>query len=328
MAISKEYAYYLEGNQVAIVEKDVNFDNNVSNKEYGPGVARQQWKSPQTSITDGLEVKYTYSPTYRVSGNTTIESSSVSANVQRFVGWGSDGEYLIFFCPEDITTTMSLSLNTDNYVYVTGSQRWNGLHKLTSAAGNILTTATKYSRFLAQITGNFGTDEKFLADAGHHKDEIAQWKSLRNGRKTYAWLKDNANSADDDALYEITFSDTLGEIDFVNKIGIDINGEYTETAASLTASTSDAASFYDATYEQITIYVDTEVMQDESFELDLPIYLQKALVYYVRAKMAEDQGNLDLREFAMREFKKMVEKYESSRISGIRIMSSGSHAIR
>ena len=62
--------------------------------------------------------------------------------------------------------------------------------------------------------------------------------------------------------------------------------------------------------------------------MDLPNYLQKALVYYVKAKLAEDAGEFKLREYAMREFKKMIEKYDSSKISGLRMMVPGSHAIR
>ena len=76
------------------------------------------------------------------------------------------------------------------------------------------------------------------------------------------------------------------------------------------------------------VYKNVEVLQDESFELDLPTYLQKALVYYVKAKLAEDAGEFELREYSMREFKKMIEKHENSRISGLRITSPGSHAIR
>ena len=48
----------------------------------------------------------------------------------------------------------------------------------------------------------------------------------------------------------------------------------------------------------------------------------------MKAKLAEDAGELKLREYAMREFKKMIEKHENSRISGVRITSAGSHAIR
>ena len=33
MATSKQYAYYLEGNQIAIVEKDVSFDNDLDSKD-------------------------------------------------------------------------------------------------------------------------------------------------------------------------------------------------------------------------------------------------------------------------------------------------------
>ena len=51
-------------------------------------------------------------------------------------------------------------------------------------------------------------------------------------------------------------------------------------------------------------------------------------MYYVKAKLAEDAGELKLREYAMREFRKMIEKHENSRISGLRITSPGSHAIR
>ena len=75
---SQQYAYYLEGNQLAIIEKDVSFQNNVDNKEFGPGVSRQQWKSPLASVPDGLEIKYVYAPTYKiqaVGGSTTINMS-------------------------------------------------------------------------------------------------------------------------------------------------------------------------------------------------------------------------------------------------------------
>ena len=134
MATSKHYAYYIIGNQLAIVEKDVSFDNDVDNKDYGPGASRQRWESPQSSVTDGLEVVYTF----------------------------GDSQNLI----------------------------------------------------------------------------------------------------------------------------------------------------------------------DENSEINLPIYLQKALVYYIKAKVAEDTMNLKVREFAMREFKKMIEKHENNRICGLRIISPGSHAIR
>ena len=66
MATSKHYAYYLEGNQLALIEKDVSFDNDVDSKDYGPGASRSRWESPQSTVADALEVKYLYSPTYKI----------------------------------------------------------------------------------------------------------------------------------------------------------------------------------------------------------------------------------------------------------------------
>ena len=71
-----------------------------------------------------------------------------------------------------------------------------------------------------------------------------------------------------------------------------------------------------------------EHLQDESSELNLPPYIAKALVYYVKAKFAEDAGELKLKMYFDKEFKKMLEKHETAKISGIRIMSPGPHSMR
>tara|TARA_R110002050_G_scaffold288628_1_gene440726 strand:+ start:3407 stop:3811 length:405 start_codon:yes stop_codon:yes gene_type:complete len=134
MATNKDYAYYIEGNEIAVVEKDVSFDNDVTSKEYGPGASRANWGSPKSTVANGLEIKYVQS-------------------------------------------------------------------------------GTKH-------------------------------------------------------------------------------------------------------------------LQDESSELNLPPYIAKALVYYVKAKFAEDAGELKLKMYFDKEFKKMLEKHETAKISGIRIMSPGPHSMR
>ena len=73
---------------------------------------------------------------------------------------------------------------------------------------------------------------------------------------------------------------------------------------------------------------DVNVLDDESDTIDLPEYLAKALVYYVKAKVAEDQRDIELKEYFMREFRKMLEKQESSKIWGARLVTPASNAIR
>jgi hypothetical protein len=223
---SKQYAYYLEGNRIAIVEKDVSFDNNVANKDYGPGVSRHRWESPKSDVTDGLEVKYVYSPTYRITETNNTFTDLIS--------YKSIAGKLSLKGASNYDSTMDVG----DYIVLTNAGKFNGLHKITA-----------------------------FANSGGTNNQI------------------NLNTNYDGSTSFVAFEET------------------------------------------VTLYYTVSILEDESFELDLPLYLQKALVYYVKGKLAEEQGNIEARVLFMREFSKIMEKYENSRISGLRITSPGPHSI-
>ena len=95
------------------------------------------------------------------------------------------------------------------------------------------------------------------------------------------------------------------------------------TTTKVSASTSETLF-----EETVTLYYDVNVLNDESDTIDLPTYLSKALVYYVKAKIAEDQLEIDAKQYFMKEFYKMLEKHENSKVWGQRIVVPGAHAIR
>ena len=64
--------------------------------------------------------------------------------------------------------------------------------------------------------------------------------------------------------------------------------------------------------ETVTLYYGVDAFIDESFEIDLTRYQANAIVYYLKAKMAEDMGDMDQREFFLREFKRQLEKGKSA----------------
>ena len=119
MANPKEYGYYIVGNKIGIVEKDVNFDNDPNNKDYGPGVERNAWKSPLSSVTDGLKLEYTYNPTYL---STSVGALGYSHH--KFLGWGRNhlGKLLLFThsygtdAPQDITNLFAVG----EYIHIKG----------------------------------------------------------------------------------------------------------------------------------------------------------------------------------------------------------------
>ena len=203
MATNNKYAYYLRGNQIALIEEDTG--------------AIDPWKSPLSTVTDGLEIEYAYSPRYRIDSiasadKETVSSYETASGYLRFNGTGFSTE------------------STVDYIVVSGSERWNGLHKVTGLNTAHYTTSTKYS-------GN----------------------------------------------------------------------NVTETP---------------------TIYTDVDTLNDESDTIDLPEYLAKALVYYVRSQVAEDRGDLEQFAYNRKQFRALLERHENSRIWGSRRIARGIGAIR
>ena len=65
----------------------------------------------------------------------------------------------------------------------------------------------------------------------------------------------------------------------------------------------------------------------ESDYLQIDEYLANALVYYLRARQMEDQGELEQKEYFMREFRAMVGRHYSGRSYGKRQVFPGPSAI-
>jgi len=91
---------------------------------------------------------------------------------------------------------------------------------------------------------------------------------------------------------------------------------------------SGSASVQKAFEEAPELYYNVSALEDESDTIDLPEYLAKALVYYVKAKIAEDRGELEQKEYNMREFKRLLERNESSKIWGARRIGTDETAIK
>ena len=216
MAAVKEYGYYIKANEIKLVERDVNFDNDPNSKTYGPGVDRGEWKSPLTDVSHGLQIQYTYVPSYRVNDADDQVDSTAYTEYNGLLS----------------LTVGSMSATKNDWILITDSDRWNGLHQVaaTISSDTTLTLTTNY-----------------------------------NG----------------------------GSVSTKAKISTDIT-----------------------------------MMEDESFELDLPDNLNLALEYYLKARLLEQAMQIEQKEYYMKEFRKQVEKHDTSRQWGVRMVGPGPHAIR
>ena len=231
MASNREYAYYIRGNKVAIVEKGLGAgvcslsgygtqtaceDAGGTWTENATGNTDGEYISPINSIADGLEIEYTYSPSYWIND---------ISDTQAITGYEEDSNGFLKVTGSGMSTDTAV-----DYIVIRGSDKLNGLRKVTTRNASYWILTTKY------------------------------------------------------------------------------NG--------------------DAVTETMTAYQDIDVLNDESDELPISEYLSKAVVYYLKAKIAEDIGNFDLKNVMMREFYRIVEKNDNTKIHTIRKVASHSAAIR
>jgi len=155
MASSKYYAYYIRGRQLAIVQHDYTLGSGQTLSQPGLNSVGARgdvlWKSPTEAITDGIEIEYAYSPRYRIESiaaadKETGSSYETASGYLRFNGTGFSTE------------------STVDYIVVSGSERWNGLHKVTGLNTAHYTTATKYSGNNVTETPTIYTDIDALDD--------------------------------------------------------------------------------------------------------------------------------------------------------------------
>lgn len=263
MATLRQYAYYIKGNKIAIVENDATPDNDPSNRDYGPDTRVSRYVSPIETVSDGLQIEYTYSPEYyiRTNLNETVESSTTdgSATNDDFFGanlvtsptWDkqvSESYYLVY---RKKGSSITSSFTVGSFVYITNNPFYNGLHKI------------GISQYDGSSSINYITFETPIQKPSHQATSLDISDSNKNN---------------------------------------DIN--------------------------KGNLYYGIKKMEDESFDIDISPYMGKAVVAYVKAKMAEDAGDFKLKEYFMREFKKMLEKKQSAKVSGPRFIVSGPNAIR
>ena len=228
MASAKEYGYFIKGSKLALIEKDTALDNDVNSRDYGPDVTNVRFKSPLSSVADGIELEYIYSPKYFIK-QTNLTHATIThyrTNAGYLQIKGGSVNY-------DDTT------DVDDFIVLRNAGKLNGLHKITSY--------------------------------------------------------DNVDATKD---------------------AITLNTKY---------SGSTAWSTFERT---VTLYYRVDVLNDEADELPLSEYLSKAVVYYLKAKTAEDMGNFQLKEVMMKEFYRIVEKSDNAKIHTIRRVAPSSAAIR
>ena len=346
MATSKEYAYYIKGNKVAIVQKDWTFSGGQTLSQPGLNDLGAQgallWKSPKESITGGLELQYVYSPQYMVSSNAAVNVNKFYVN-----GWTVINGYLTFLrsakagdvswasSPEDAVTSGTAGDTggqTLDYIVVRGSERWNGMHRVqTAGTEGQLITYTKVKSALPYWEDqdiDFLSNELMRDGGGPSNLHLADHFSAGD----YVFISGVTSTTQNNGLFKVA-SVSQSDTDTSSSVTVDTQYAVVLSDNSTTASTgldneysADASwgnqtglstvNVYKAHRDFSYILTDVNVLNDENDELDIPRYLANAIVYYVKAKYAEDGGEIEMKEYFMKEFRRITEKHQSAKKMG------------
>ena len=333
---SKKYAYYNKGNKVAIVEQadttssgklavahctvgghDNKADCEAAGGQWIPGSYGSvdnygKYLSPVETISNGLEIEYTYAPTY------TIDAVQ-QANKNYVNGWYVDENGYVNLILTNVDIAASTTLAADLYINITESQIWNGVHKIKSVGTDTwhgyiqLNTKYEASPYIAATSFDFDVDEtvSFAQAEDFIKEDdymvIVGAESVSDNNTGLFKVGTIVGDNDITLSKKYTISDTSSSQYTADDFEV-------EAAASLTNVSKDCKA-YKAYRDPMGVSL-TTVMEDESFDLDLNDNQSLAVVYYLKARMAEDGGDFKTREYFLREFKKQVEKFASGRKYG------------
>ena len=339
MATKRLYGYYVKGNKFAIVERDLSTTTSDLNTE---DVGK--FKSPTADASQGIELQYAYSPTFWI--DTSIGAGE---NIFPCNGWIVIDGYVAFARSHneranvaDWTSSPYNRAYLNEYIYVQGG-RWAGLHIVQegNADGWLKTyTKTNIPEKSHALTNGFDIAEesggKFKVTTNGDSDVFLA-STYKAG--DYVFFVGSTGTTYHEGFYEVDSvnqsgeGETLSEIYIKNRHWYPAVGDLTTAEGSYfdveqittslynngsagSAASNTTMAIYEAFHEPCKVIANVNVMEDEDFDLDLPRYLANAVVYYVKAKILEDAGEFEKKEYFMREFKRQVEKHQSTRKKG------------
>tara|TARA_R110002167_G_scaffold180127_1_gene380258 strand:- start:1055 stop:2113 length:1059 start_codon:yes stop_codon:yes gene_type:complete len=349
----KKYAYYNKGNKIAIVESDTSGSGGslavahctiggystkdtceaaggqwIPSSGGGSFNQVQQYISPKTSINNGLEIEYSYAPTFNLN-----DLHQEGADYHKFLGWGSDGINLLFFTFGSLgVEDLSSVFIADDWVYIEGSGRWSGLHQVKETASNtgILTLKTKCNirpSKLRNVTIDFMANEHLIADNNNVRATLNEFTDNQNYISQPNIFIENSAAAANNGFFRVN-KNSANDLMVSHKFKFNNIGErLISPNTTMTESADDVVNIYNVFDEEVIIHETVEVMEDESFELDITNYQAQAVIYYLKAKISEEMRDMDAREYFMRLFYKQIEKSSKSKKTGIHIIQGNSNLI-
>ena len=276
---AREYAYYMVGDRIGLVEKEMYQDTtgDIVNDTDAYQKASHRWVSVQQNGTGAMRLRYTYNPVYSVPPATGTLNSTTAAN-QYWV------PYMVQVDPTDAVAVAAGATHT---------LKLAELKNLDESADWI-----NISLHSIYTEGSFVSGKSlYISNAG---------------QMTGLWILKNYVAATE--LEEFHVAPAQGR----NAAHLSMKGaNYTEVALGFTGA-------------HAICHLRTESLYSEQEDFYLPIgrYQALALTDYIKARVASENADIKAQVFFEAEFRKKLERHDSAKISGPRMVSPGPFALK
>lgn len=357
MASSKKYGYQLRGEKLSLCELDITGSGSGLNYSYEENAGLDistdpsAWKSPLTTITDGLQIEYLSNEFIVQRESSSILSSALEPSKSRMTNI------------DDVYDHTSAALEGTNYnlTHPLVFTKESGKTQSDGTSGDVLKVSKLEST--AELTGivsnaqsrlsisrcNLNIGERYEVSMDIYMNCQSEVVNS-NSSVEYVPRIEIIDSPDTSYIYAGTFEalspSLLNNILHDGKISHPRNssdGSWHTGWANFSfefIATSDYLEILirfpnmdgtvDDVYEDGSfnryIYIDNLHVsgfgdtQPDNGEISLPSYAQKALLDYVRAQDSYENGDLEKWDFFMKQFRSKLERWEDSRITGPRVL--------
>ena len=295
-----EYGYYMKGNRIAIVEKALYQDPNadVTNDINAYQRSNYDWRSPSVNNLSGIKIRYAYKPVYymnRTGSGHVSDSSGRNYAVQVFDFISKEsGAY-------NISSTGGFNEVTEYLIYCV--DRINNLWEESSPTFSDFTVEPKLSNYAAgkwiwlENVGFFSGLWEITRCAGADHAVDVEQKSLLGIRRPIQWASGQSPETNGQGL-PITSTLLNHNID-----------EWRRQSLVITNIN--------------TLYTD-----QEDFNLPVSDLQSRAIICFIKAQMALEAGNIEVKEYFEKEYETKLAQQETAYVTGPRMISAGPFALK
>ena len=315
--VAQEYGYYIKGDKLAIVAKSLHQDPNadIMNDSNAYNKSDYSWRTPAVNNIGGIKVVFAYNPVYAFNKVALTGKSAPTTTSSRQ--------------HQTAHRIRGLFHATSNYQAISSAGNFINAEWVVLVEENFFNLATQ--KFEHQNVADFTDVDStwasvypvgswiYLEDAGIFSGLWEITKLGGDDGATHAWQKGMLGIRRPIQFYDGQGPETLD---------VDMKGITDVDHPSTGGGIMPAWSMYNGRESFVISQISSLYTNKEDYRLPITELQAMAMMCYIRGQVALETGNMEMKMYYDKEFKRKLAQQETAYVSGPRMVSSGPFALK